>query len=668
MTPREDPYFDSRGNRDGSNRGARGRDDHGGRGHGRDKAYANQPPRRREGIDDELIESLHRLDGRNYGSYKSLIGDWNFGAFELAIDRIQADPYAPPSSLRVSAKPEAVGLPTELIETTDQRIAVADFLTRAFDRNIPRFARPSTIQINRPGQEILRRSACTVTADRIEIRFQVQMPARGRTIMGHTAAEIFDRDLPDIVMETLDFAHEDAADYLRDLRTHVASFEDYRALQGIIGERGWIAFVADGSVLPRRSGISQLPMDTAIAFESPDSLRQTIVLPHAGEITGMAIEPGITVIVGGGYHGKSTLLGALQRGVYAHVPGDGRELVATVPSAVKIRAADGRAVTGVDVSPFINHLPGGADTTNFSTENASGSTSQAAAIVEAAELGSELLLIDEDTSATNLLIRDSRMRELVHADKEPITPLVDSIGALSRERGVSTIIVMGGSGDYLDVADRVLMLDTYRCLDVTEAARGVVAGSPRERSDVAHFPVAAPRLPLRSNRRSDRPKTKAMGLDRIQLDKQQIDIADVEQIVETGQTEAIAWAVRGVLEKLADGAGSLEELTARIREMVDTEGLDSLVRFGAREWPAHLAEPRAIDIGAALNRYRGLRVAEDVAPVNEDDATVNEGAAVVNEDASVVDKDAKPAREEKAPGTEDLAAPTTAPDFQEAAE
>ena len=600
-----------RGERDG--RGQDGRDERGWDGRGRGRAYSDLPPRRREGLDDELIESLHRLDGRNYGTYKSLIGDWDYGAFELAIDRVQSDPYAPPSSLRVSARPEAAGLSAELLETGDQRIAVADFLTRAFERNVRRFARPSSVQITRPGQEILRRSACTVTAERIEIRIQVQLPARGRTIMGHTAAEIFDRDLPNAVMETLDFTNEAAAEYMESLRAHIAAYEDHRALQRAINEQGWIAFVADGSILPRRSGISQLPLEDAVRFEAPESLRRTVTLPHAGEVSGMAIEPGITVIVGGGYHGKSTLLNALQRGVYAHVPRDGRELVATTPSAVKIRAADGRSVTGVDVSPFINHLPGGSDTTSFSTENASGSTSQAAAIIEAAELGSDLLLIDEDTSATNLLIRDTRMRELVAADKEPITPLVDRIGALALQRGISTIMVMGGSGDYLDVADRVLMLDTYRCLDVTEAARTVATNNPRERSDEDEFLETAPRVPARVTRRPDRSKTRALGVDRIQLDKQQIDLADVEQIVEPGQTEAIAWAIRGILEKLADGITPLVDLTGKIVASVADDGLDVLTAYGAKQWPAHLAEPRAIDVGAALNRHRGLRLAVEPA-------------------------------------------------------
>ncbi|PWF27541.1 ABC-ATPase domain-containing protein [Ancrocorticia populi] len=579
------------------------------RSNSKDPAYANKASRRREGTDAELIESLHRLDGRNYGSYKSVIGDWEYGPFSIAIDRVQADPYAPPSNCRATSTPESMGIPPELLATVDGRVAVADFLNRAFDSNMARFSHPGTVAITRPGQEILVRSAATVTDEQIEIRFQVQLPARGRTIMGHTAAAIFDRDVPDIIMESLDFTPPEAAEHLERLRAHVATYEDYQALQSALQERSLVGFVADGAVLPRRSGISELPMGEAVAFETPESLRETIDLPNAGAVSGMALRPGITVIVGGGYHGKSTLLSAIQRGVYAHIPGDGRELVATARTAMKVRAADGRSVTGVDVSPFIAHLPQGADTTSFSTENASGSTSQAASIMEAAELGSELLLLDEDTSATNLLIRDSRMRELVHAEKEPITPLVDRIGALAKDRGISTIMVMGGSGDYLDVADHVLMLDTYRCFDVTEQAAAVVGAQPRERMDEPAFPETSPRVIKPIQRKGDRPKTKVYGTETIQLDKQRIDVSDLEQIVEVGQNEAIAWALRGMLERFAnDDDASLATLASKIGSRLESEGLDELTKYGARQWPAHVSMPRPIDVGAALNRYRGLNL------------------------------------------------------------
>ncbi len=574
---------------------------------GGDPRYAHQPERRREGDDGEFIDALHRLDGRPYGAYKSLIGDWDYGQFTLAFDRAQADPYAPPSSMRVIAPVAATGIPKEFLATKDARVATGDYLLRVVETNIKRFSKPGTVQVARCGQEILERSAALLTPEKIELRFQVQLPARGRTILGHLAARIFDADVPDIILESLDFLSEEAgAANLEGLRAHVHAYEDYQALRTFLTERGWVAFVADESVLARRSGISQRPLPDSVPFSSPDSLRETVILPHSGEVSGMALRPGITVIAGGGYHGKSTLLSALSRGVYAHIPGDGRELVATIPEALKIRAADGRAVTGVNVSPFIGHLPTGMPTESFSTENASGSTSQAASIVEAVELGAPLLLIDEDTSATNLLIRDSRMRELVAT--EPITPLVDRIGALYRKTGVSTVLVMGGSGDYLDIADTVLLMDSYRCLNVTQEARAVVANQPRAREDAEDFSVGEPRILLREVNHNDRPRTKAIGFDRIQLDKRNVDLSDVEQIVDFGQTEALAWAMRGVLEHVADSSLTLRQILDEIGRRLDEGGLDSLCSFGAREHPAFLVRPRLVDLGAALNRWRGLRL------------------------------------------------------------
>ena len=595
----------------------------------------DQPERRREGSDQDLIDALRRLDGRPYGAYKSVLGDWDYGDFSLGIDHVQADPYAPPSALRATSTPSAMGLPPDCLSTRDQRVATADYLVRTFSAALRQYSQGGALQVARAGQEILERSACRVMPDRVELRFQVHLPARGRSILGDAAGRLFDLDVPDAVTATFDFVTEDdqAREHLQALRDHVHAFEDHQALQEALSDHQWVAFVADGSLLARRSGVSPLPLPPdagAVPFESPVSLRHSVDLPHAGTVPGMALEPGVTVIVGGGYHGKSTLLGALQQGVYAHIPGDGRELVAAVPDAVKVRAADGRAVTGVDVSPFITHLPGGADTTRFSTENASGSTSQAAALVEAVELGAPLLLLDEDTSATNLLIRDARMRELVHADKEPITPLVDRVGSLAHDRSVYTIMVMGGSGDYLDVADRVLMMDTYRCLDVTPRAREVVAAMPRSRSDLP-WPDAVPasrsggdagsgdehsvdeggaaRTPVRTRGAADRPKTRSSGLSTVTLDKQTIDLSDVEQIVDPGQTEAIAWAVRGIVEHLADGRASLPDLLRRLERAFASEGLDACVKFGARPRPAFLARPRLIDIGAAVNRYRALRLA-----------------------------------------------------------
>ena len=374
-------------------------------------------------------------------------------------------------------------------------------------------------------------------------------------------------------------------------------------------ERGWVSFLADGALLPRRSGVSDEPLHVdAVPLQAPDSLAAVVTLPHAGQVRGTAIGTGVTVIVGGGYHGKSTLLSAVERGVYPHVPGDGRELVATVPDAVKVRAADGRAVTGVDLSPFISHLPGGRGTVAFTTKNASGSTSQAASIIESIEAGASALLLDEDTSATNLLIRDARMRSLVADEREPITPFVDRVGALAAT-GVSTVMVMGGSGDYLDVADRILLMDSYELRDATDQAAAVVAAQPREDTALPQWPTASPRAPLPSPPRERRgpTRTRARGLDRFQLDREEIDVADVSGIVDPGQTEAIAHALRALLEQRFDGISSLAECLEDLDALLDDEGLDALCSIHER--PAFLVRPRMVDVAGAVDRYRGLDLA-----------------------------------------------------------
>ncbi|EPD26954.1 ABC-ATPase domain-containing protein [Actinotignum schaalii] len=613
-----------------------GRDYRGGRGPrgGRDRQFDRRDrrgggPRERrefvrvEGDDVDLIDRLHELDGRNYPAYKSVIGDYDYGMYTVHIDRVQSDPYAPPSSLRVTADPAKVGIPADLLTTPEQRLAVADFLARTFAE---RARHSRDISIAKVGQEILERSSATVFANHVELRFQCHFPAQGRTILGHAMAQTADEYLPEIIEATLNFSSEgeEFAAHRAALRRHVEAYEDYLALQAVVRERGWIGFINDGAVLVRRSGISDLPLTDAIAFTSPESLRESVHLPHAGEVTGMPIIPGITVIVGGGYHGKSTLLSALERSVYPHIPGDGRELVALDPSAMKVRAADGRWVTGVDVSAFINSLPDGTDTTDFSTENASGSTSQAAAISESIEAGSRVLLIDEDTSATNLMIRDERMRELVPATQEPITPFVDRVAGMARA-GISTIMVMGGSGDYLDAADRVLLMDHYVCHDVTEQARAVAAAHPRERNDIAEFTHPAPRYPLPLKAHGVKAKTKSRGVDLISLDRADIDVSDVPQIVDPGQTAAIAWAIRSLTDPTRAlclrGRYTVPEGIARLEETIATHGLDAL---GAGEKPAFLTRPRAVDIAAALNRYRTLKVVH--APVDDPTADGAENA------------------------------------------
>ena len=599
--------------RDGSRRryGGRSGDRRGGRAR---RVYDDEP---RDGSLSDLVGHLHALDDRSYAAYKAIVGRYEApDGWVLHVDRVQPDPYAPPTRIRLEIPTDLPGLEIledrELLATEDRRLAVRDFLTRELHTGF----KGTNLSIAAPGQEILERSAVVVLPEgpedgtssgdwTLQVRARMALPARGRSIQGHEAARIVSRDLPRALDAALDLTGERAERLL----AHVAALEDHRALTRTVRERGWVSFLADGALLPRRSGVSDEPLHVdAVPLQAPDSLAAVVTLPHAGQVRGTAIGTGVTVIVGGGYHGKSTLLSAVERGVYPHVPGDGRELVATVPDAVKVRAADGRAVTGVDLSPFISHLPGGRGTVAFTTKNASGSTSQAASIIESIEAGASALLLDEDTSATNLLIRDARMRSLVADEREPITPFVDRVGALAAT-GVSTVMVMGGSGDYLDVADRILLMDSYELRDATDRAAAVVAAQPREDTALPQWPTASPRAPLPSPPRERRgpTRTRARGLDRFQLDREEIDVADVSGIVDPGQTEAIAHALRALLEQRFDGISSLAECLEDLDALLDDEGLDALCSIHER--PAFLVRPRMVDVAGAVDRYRGLDLA-----------------------------------------------------------
>ena len=575
------------------------------------RVYDDEP---RDGLLADLVGHLHALDGRSYAAYKAIVGRYRAPAgWFLHIDRVQSDPYAPPTRIHVDVPTDLHGLElldeADLLADADRRLAVGDFLTRELHAGF----RGTALSIASPGQEILQRSSIILRPEEkkegtgwvLEVRARLALPAQGRSIQGHEASRIVGRDLVRELEEAMDLTGERGDRLVR----HVAALEDHRALTATVARNGWVAFLADGSVLPRRSGVSDDPLDGGVPLQAPESMAATVELPHAGTVRGTDVEAGVNVIVGGGYHGKSTLLRAIERGVYPHVPGDGRELVATVPDAVKVRAADGRAVTGVDLTPFIAHLPAGRDTASFTTRNASGSTSQAASIIEAVEAGATTLLLDEDTSATNLLIRDSRMRELVAAEREPITPLVDRITALFRRRGVSTVMVMGGSGDYLDVADRVLLMDAYHLRDVTEQAHRVVADQPRPLTGLEDFAEPRQRVPEPAPPRTRRGpvRTRAHGTSTLVLDREDIDISDVGGVTDPGQAEAIAYALRALLEQRFDGVSPLRECLDDLEALLDEEGLDALT--DERERPAFLVGPRMVDVAAAVSRYRKLELA-----------------------------------------------------------
>lgn len=564
---------------------------------------------------EDLKRRLFSIDGHGYKAYQTLEGTYDLGSFTLYLDHAQSDPFAPPSRVRVRLPQKLAGFPAELWQDRERRIGLEDFLTRACAlacREVVRGHRGTgksgLVTVQRAGQEILERTSVVVTPEYVELRLSVGLPAAGRRVLARQALTIFTEEIPAIVERGLRFPNLPQAA----LRQHVDTAEDQAVLRLELARLGLVAFIADGAVLPRASGASDLPLTEGpvVPFRSPPELAVEIDLPHRGRVRGMGIPAGVTLIVGGGFHGKSTLLRAIERGVYNHIPGDGRELVVTVADAVKIRAEDGRSVSGVDISPFIGQLPFGEDTRSFSTPNASGSISQAANIMEALELGTHLLLLDEDTCATNFMIRDARMQQLVPKAGEPITPFIDRVRELYERFGVSTILVVGGAGDYLDVADRVIRMADYLPCEVTGEARAIAAACPsgRRQEEVRAFTGVKERVPLpESFALGSREKVKARGTDTVLLGHEELDLANVEQLVDPAQANAVAAIIRYAGQNYIDGHRTLREVLQAVFSDCARGGLEVISPFRGQH-PGELALPRLHEVAAAINRLRRLKV------------------------------------------------------------
>lgn len=559
----------------------------------------------------ELRNKLRSIDHRGYPAYKELKGQYDFGDYTLSIDHVQGDPFAAPSRLSVWIKREKAGFPKEFYDTAAKRVTLQDHLTRLFGKWVAGGSfqakgsgKSGLISVSRCGQQVLERTALRIKEGDVILRFEAGFPANGRTINARELEKMLFDILPDCVRKSLYYARIDQ----NKLKQAICLCEDQQYIRKELSGLNLCAFIADGSILPRESGVSQKPMKGAVEFKSPDSLKVTLSLPNKGEVTGMGIPKGITLFVGGGYHGKSTILQALQNGVYNHIAGDGRELVITDDSAFKLRAEDGRSITGVDISPFIKDLPNKKDTVHFSTEDASGSTSQAANLMEALESGSKLILIDEDTSATNFMVRDQLMAQVITQGEEPITPFISRVQGMYEDLGVSSVIVAGSSGAYFHVADTIIQMKEYIPVDITGKAKQAAAdyseGTKQERfPDFCAKRIPKPDVALK---REERIKIKTMGTSELSLSRERVELRYLEQLEDQEQVQALAYLLKYVQLKLMDGRRDLRQIGELLENQLDQNGLESL--FDRGEVSAQLARPRKQEIMACIDRYRRLEI------------------------------------------------------------
>lgn len=574
---------------------------------------------------EELRQQLRSINRKSYPAYKGLKGLYHFGNYILSIDHVQGDPFASPSHVSIQISHRDAGFPDEYYKDTLTKTTLCDYLTRQFEKQVSQYSfrakgsgKSGLLTVSHCGQEILSRTSCEITEKGITARFFVGFPANGRTINATELEKILFDFLPVCIQKSFFYSSLDA----KELQNYIELAEDQEFIRQTLPAKNLCAFIADGSILPRESGISSRPMKASVPFTSPDSLRISINLPHKGKITGMGIPKGITLIVGGGYHGKSTLLNALELGVYNHIPGDGREYVITDATAVKLRSEDGRFIKDVDISMFINDLPNKKDTRCFSTLDASGSTSQAAGIVESIEAGSHLFLLDEDTSATNFMVRDAFMQQVIRREKEPITPFLERAEDLYKKAGISTILVAGSSGAFFHIADTIIQMDNYVPKDITASVKKLCSQYPLPAVSVTDFQLphshrimsrpAESSNRLRHNNRGnhsdsakpERLKTRISGTNGFSLGRQEIDLRYTEQLIDTEQTAALGLLLKYAVEHLADGRRTLPEIVQFLWKNLSLHGLSFFTEN--QKISCGYAIPRIQEIYACLNRYRGL--------------------------------------------------------------
>ena len=557
------------------------------------------------------LESIHR---KSYPAYKTLRGSYTFGDFVLSIDHVQGGPFAAPSSLHVELPLKKAGFPEKYLEKRHTKTALEDLILRSFSKALDQYSfkakgsgKSGLISTSRPGPEVMRRTAVEFNNIALLVRFEVGFPANGRTINAQELEKILLEFLPQIVKTCLFYQSWEKAK----IQDCYELAENQQRIREVLEERKLVAFCANGSILPRKSGVSSQPLKDAIEFQSPESMEISIDLPFGNSIRGMGIPEGVTLIIGGGYHGKSTLLQALEQGVYNHVKGDGREYVITREDALKLRAEDGRAVSHLDLSLFIHDLPNGKDTHCFSTEDASGSTSQAAGVLEGMEAETSCFLIDEDTSATNFLVRDAFMQRVVSGDQEPITPFIARVRDLYEKAGVSTILVAGSSGAFFHVADTIIQMDAYRPKDVKMSVEALLPEYPPTDfcSNAEPFTLPAEKRMFVMERkikrhgrgeREERIKTKVMGTDGFSIEHNIVDLRYVEQLIDTEQTAALAAILKHIVKK-GSICMEMQELVAEINMLLKKKGMAAFVE-GALS--CGYAYPRKEEIYLMLNRFR----------------------------------------------------------------
>lgn len=534
-----------------------------------------------------------------------------------------------------------VYIPLEMLKLTDlpkELIPVEDYILRTFSHSINELSashgntnKEAFIVITQNKQSVRSREQCSFQAQTVNeimtmrngavydpigaaydsteksvcIKIHINMALiNGVTINGKSSFRAIKELLELIYRKTIEF-NLDECNY------YIETYKKQQYIRKYLADNGYIAFIANNSILPRYNGTSK-PLADAIPFVSPTENEIKIYFNDGTVMPGMGIKKGITVITGGGYSGKSTLLDAIESGIYNHIPKDGREFVITCDTALKIYAEDGRPVNNLDMSPFYKYFPDNTDPHSFSTSHASGSVSQAANIIEAVYAGSELLLIDEDRSATNFMIRDKNMRLVV--EKEPIIPYTDRVRELYEEKGVSSVLVIGGSSEYLSYADTVILMEYYKAKDITNYVKSLDSlpkQSGGEQS--AYWTKGRYMIPIETNKEFVYFKiVTTENAKKIILDEYSSDITLLTSLISENQLSMLAYITEQLLVLKATENRELPQIINDLAGKLFSDdsknpGIEEIIvsyNFKAERWFENV---RTLDVFCAVSRMRGIK-------------------------------------------------------------
>lgn len=551
---------------------------------------------------EEFYGALEEIDGRPYDQYQKILGDFDFSRYVLKIGQVQSSSDGEPTMLLVRVPQSVAGFPSRLFSSPVRKAALEDLLTRQVAMAIEEQCDSGLVSISEPTPQILPRTSLQVLQEYVEARMYIDLPGKGGRVNGEAAAAVFSEELPLIVSSALIYAYLEP----EEVDEAIGVMEDADAIRQQLRKRGLMAFVADGSILPRDPADGESPLLGAVPFVSPPELLVEMQLPSGRTIRGMGIPSGVTVVVGSLNQGKSSLISALAEGVYNHIPGDGREYVITQPDAVQILAEPGRSVHRVDVSGFFPTLPNGQDPRQFSTSSADGPTSQAASVMEMLEVGAGALLFDEDSSAPEFFGSNAVIDELAGETADAVRPLAQHLRGLWEQQQVASVVATRSVGEYIAHADLVLVMRKFQPAVVTEVAKAQIPAAPVAETGL----VARPRSIVASTLDPSRGKTDqfiAVMPSLLVFGRDVADLRALTQLVDSAQIEAIGLILYYARLRFMDSENTVASTLDFIDRDLGRDGLGCL----SRDLRGDLARPRRFEVAGVINRLPALRVHSD---------------------------------------------------------